>query len=264
MHHPLQEVPMRSHRSALFAFLVLLALPTSGTAQTLETETARFHPSHYFQIASGFEQQFSAEGHESALPVAIEYALGNTWELLVEPVPYTAIRPKTGPRATGLGDVEVTILHGFWAEKSGRTALALAGEVKLPTAESQLIGTDKADYTAYLIVSRRFGVLDLHANLGYSFLGKPDSITVHNLINFAVGGIVSVGRNSEFFAEVLGNTVAAGGPENSAAPEVAGGELSGTIGLGRQLSRRFFVSLGVSYDNTHAVMLRPGFTLRLH
>jgi len=25
-----------------------------------------------------------------------------------------------------------------------------------------------------------------------------------------------------------------------------------------------FVSLGATYDNTHAVMLRPGFTLRLH
>jgi len=79
-----------------------------------------------------------------------------------------------------------------------------------------------------------------------------------------VGGIVPIGQSSEFFAEVLGNTVAAGGPENSTAPEIAGGEVSGTIGLGRQLSRNVFVSLGATYDNTHAVMLRPGFTLRLH
>jgi hypothetical protein len=255
---------MRYHRGALIGLLVSFVVPAIVSAQTLETETARFHPAHYFQIASGFEQQFSAEGHESALPVALEYALGNTWEVLVEPVPYTAIRPKTGPRATGLGDVEVTVLHGVWAEQSGRTALAVAGEVKVPTAESQLIGTDKADYTGYLIVSRRFGSLDLHANLGYSFLGKPDSITVHNLINFAVGGEVPIGQRGLFFAEVLGNTVAAGGPENSIAPELAGKELSGTIGLGRHLNGNLFVSLSATYDNTHAVMLRPGFTLRLH
>jgi hypothetical protein len=256
---------MRNHCSALIGVLVTFVVPAIGSAQTLETETARFHPAHSFQIASGFEQQFSSEGHESALPVALEYALGNTWELLVEPVPYTAIRPKTGPRATGAGDMELTVIHGIWAQASGRTAVALAGEVKVPTAENRLIGTDKTDYTAYLIVSRRFGALDLHGNLGYSFLGKPDSLTVHNLINFAVGGEVSLGQRGLFFAEVLGNTVAAGGgPENSVAPEIAGSELSGTLGLGRQLSNTFFVSLSATYDNTHAVMLRPGFTLRLH
>lgn len=255
---------MRYHGSAVLGMMISCVLPAIGSTQTLETETARFHPAHYFHIASGFEQQFSAEGHESALPVAFEYAVGNTWELLVEPVPYTAIRPKTGPRATGLGDVEVTLIHGIWAERSGRSALALAAEVKLATAENRLIGTDKTDYTAYLIASRRFGALDLHANLGYSFLGRPDSITVHNLINFAVGGEVSVGQSGLLFAEVLGNTVAAGGPENGTAPELAGSELSGTIGLGRQLSGSLFVSLSATYDNTHAVMLRPGFVLRLH
>jgi hypothetical protein len=253
-----------SRNAALLALLLPLLLPATGSAQTLETETARFHRAHSFQIASGFEHQFSAEGRESAVPVAFEYALTDSWELLVEPVPYTAIRPKVGPRATGLGDLELTVIHGVWAERSGRTALAVAGEVKLATAESRLIGTDKADYTGYLIASRRFGALDLHGNLGYTFLGKPAGITVHNLINFALGGTVPVGRSGLLFAEVLGNTVAAGGPENGAAPEVAGGELSGTIGAGRELGRNLFVSLGVTYDNTHAVMLRPGFTLRLH
>ena len=95
------EVFMRHARGAVFGALISLIVPGAGYAQTLETETARFHHAHHFQIASGFEQQFSAEGRESALPVAFEYAVTNSWELLVEPVPYTAIRPKTGPRATG-------------------------------------------------------------------------------------------------------------------------------------------------------------------
>ena len=51
--------------------LMLSLVPGTSSAQTLETETARFHPAHSFQIASGFEQQFSAEGRESALPVAM-------------------------------------------------------------------------------------------------------------------------------------------------------------------------------------------------
>ena len=244
--------------------LMLSLVPGTSSAQTLETETARFHPAHSFQIASGFEQQFSAEGRESALPVAFEYALTNTWELLVEPVPYTAIRPKVGPRATGLGDLEVTVIHGLWTESAGRPAIAVAAEVKLATAESRLIGTDKTDFTAYLIASRRLGAVDLHANLGYTILGKPAGISVSNLIDFALGATVPAGPRAIAFAEVLGNTSAAGGPENSTAPEIAGGELSGTIGYGREVSRTLFVSLAATYDNTHAVMLRPGFTLRIH
>ena len=103
---------MTTHCRATLAGLLLL-LPVAASAQTLETETARFHPAHYFQIASGFEHQFSAEGRESAMPIAFEYALTDTWELLVEPVPYTSIRPKVGPRATGPGDLEITVLHGL-------------------------------------------------------------------------------------------------------------------------------------------------------
>jgi len=252
---------IRTHTHAL---LLLSLLPASIRAQTLETETARFHPARSFQIASGFEQQFSAEGRESAVPVALEYALTNTWELLVEPVPYTAIRPNVGPRATGLGDLELTVIHGLWTETAGRPAIAIAAEVKVATAESRLIGTDKTDFTGYLIASRRFGALDLHGNLGYTVLGKPAGVNVSNLIDFALGGTAPLGPKGIVFAEVLGNTTAAGGPENGAAPEIAGGELSGTIGFGQEVSRSLFLSLAATYDNTHAVMLRPGFTLRLH
>jgi hypothetical protein len=259
-----EEVFMSHSQRPRLVVALMGLLPATAYAQTLETETARFHPARSFQIASGFEHQFSAEGRESAVPVALEYALTNTWELLVEPVPYTTIRPKVGPHATGLGDLEVTVIHLVWSETGGRPAVALAGEVKVPTAESRLIGTDKTDYTGYLIASRRFGALDLHANLGYTVVGKPAGISVQNLIDFALGGTVPLGPKAIVYGEILGNTSAAGGLENSAAPEIAGGELSGTIGFGGQVSRNLLVSLGVSYDNTQAVLLRPGFTLRLH
>ena len=38
-------------------------------------------------------------------------------------------------------------------------ALALAGELKVPTGESPLIGSDQFDYSAYAIASKRFGRL---------------------------------------------------------------------------------------------------------
>lgn len=247
------------------ACCLLFLAPVVLQAQALETETTRLLPKHGLEIGTNFEYQFSSEGRESALPVAITYGLTNTWELLVEPVPHTAIRPNGGARATGLGDLEITITHRFLSETPGRPALALAGEVKLPTAESRVIGSDLTDYTAYLIGSKRLGRLDLHANLGYTILGKPAGLGLQNVANFAIGGMLDLGPKTRGFAEILGTTSAGGnGPENSSAPEVGGGELSGTIGLGRNVGQSLFLTLGMSYDNSGALLLRPGFTWRLH
>lgn len=250
-------------RSPITCALLVVA-PIVASAQTLETETARFHPGHRLEIAGAYEAQFSKDGREAALPIAIEYGLGDTWQLLVEPVPFTAIRPKATAGTSGIGDLEVTVLHLLLSETKGWPAIALAGEVKIPTAESRLIGTDQTDYSGYLIASRRFGALDVHANLGYSLIGKPPGVAVSNLLDFALGATADVGRRTVAFAEVVGNTATAGGPENSAAPEIAGGELFGTVGMGRHVTSNLFVSLAATYDNTHAFMLRPGFTLRVH
>jgi hypothetical protein len=42
----------------------------------------------------------------------------------------------------------------------------------------------------------------------------------------------------------------------------AGQEFVGTVGLGIYLSPRWFLSLGVSYDNNHAILWRPGLSFR--
>ena len=60
--------------------------------------------------------------------------------------------------------------------QAGVPALALAGEVKFPTARNTLIGTGKADIAAYLIGSKRWGRLDTHANVSYSVVGQRASI----------------------------------------------------------------------------------------
>ena len=43
--------------------------------------------------------------------MAVEYGITNRLELLLEPVPYTAIRPKAGAHATGGGDLEATATY---------------------------------------------------------------------------------------------------------------------------------------------------------
>ena len=58
---------------------------------------------------------------------------------------FTSIRPKTGRRATGLGDLEATVQYLVREETGVWPALAEAAELKLPTARETLIGTRRAD-----------------------------------------------------------------------------------------------------------------------
>ena len=247
--------------------LALLAFAAGGAAaQTLETETARLLPARWWKLGSAFEFQTSAEGTEAAMPLAVEYGLTDNLELLVEPVPYTAIRPKVGRRAIGRGDIEATLTLRFRQESPAGPALAVAGEVKFPTARDSLIGSGEPDYSGYLIASKRLGRLDTHLNVAYTIVGRQDAVRLNNIASFAVAGVYRPNGRLQLFGEVLGNTAALPGAESagSGAPEVAGGELVGTLGAGREIGSGLLLYVAVSYDNNSAVLLRPGVTWRFH
>ena len=243
----------------------LLALTAAtGAAQTLETETARLLPARWWKVGNALEFQASSEGTEAALPIAIEYGLTNRLELLVEPVPYTAIRPKLGRHAIGVGDVEATLTALVRQETRSTPALAVAAEVKFPTAHDSLIGSGEPDYTGYLIASKRFGRIDTHVNLAYTLVGRQDNVQLNNIVSFAAAGVYRPSPTVQLFGEVLGNTAAIPGSESSTAPEVAGGELSGTVGAGREIGLGLLLYFAVSYDSHNAVLMRPGITWKFH
>jgi len=215
------------------------------------------------------EYQTSSEGAETDVPLAVEYGLTDRLELLVEPVFYTAIRPKMGTQATGVGDLEVTLSYLFLHEAGSHPAMAFAGEAKIPTARNSLIGTREPDYTPFLIISRHFGKLVAHANLGYTFVGQPPGPRLKNTINFAAALEYHVNGRWDIVGEFLGNTASLPSSEqdptgtpNAVTPEAAGAERSFMVG-GRYILRPgMYLSLGVSYDNNNALLLRPGFTFR--
>jgi hypothetical protein len=139
-------IPTARRCHMVIALLLSSLAPAVGAAQTLETETARLLRAGWWKIGNAFEFQTSSDGTELAIPVAIEYGLTDNLEFLVEPVPYTAIRPRVGRQARGVGDVEATLTYRFLGESRSVPALALAAEVKLPTARDTLIGTRRTDY----------------------------------------------------------------------------------------------------------------------
>jgi hypothetical protein len=255
---------MRLNALALgFVFLYAI-VPCTAAAQVLETEESKPLAPGVLHIGAGLEFQTSKEGTETALPLAWEYGLTNRMTVLIEPVCFTGIRPKIGTRATGLGDLEVTLFYQLMQERSVAPAITISGEMKFPTARDRLIGTGKTDFTPYLIASKRTGRFFTSVNLSYTFIGKPPGVTASNLFNYALGTMCTISPKSILFAEVYGNTSALGGeaPEgavtNVNTAELAGGETVGSLGCGYYVRRNMLLSLGISYDNNQAVLFRPG------
>ena len=253
--------------SGVWLALFTLCAPGIGAAQTLETETARLMKAGWWEIGNALELQTSSEGTEAAIPMAVEYGFRDNLELLVEPVPYTAIRPKVGRRATGLGDVEATLSYRFGQEHGWVPALAFAAEVKIPTARDALIGSREPDYTGYVIASKRFGRFDAHANIAYTLVGRmPDTAQLNNTFNFAVAGVYEANARLEVFGEALATTASVPGAEtpggNTVTPEASGGELVGTLGAGWRMGTGLVVYFSASFDNNNALLLRPGFTVK--
>jgi|SRR5712671_3668662 len=254
-------------KEIILGFAVLLALlPMKMFAQVLETEESKPLLPWQFELGMGFEFQTSKEGTETALPMAIEYGLSKKFTILVEPVGFTSILPKAGPHAKGVGDLEITLFYQIVSEKKVVPSISISGEAKIPTAKNKLIGTGKADYTPFLIMSKTTGKFFTSMNLSYTFLGKPDGVVANNLFNYALGTIFTTSERSILFAEVYGNTSATGEGEtpegvsnvNVNTSEISGGETVGAIGYGFYLKKELLLSLGISYDNNHAVLFRPG------
>ena len=259
---------------SLPASLTLLTLALSGIVAAwagppLETETARLPHRGAWAADFAFERQSSGQGTETAVPIALEYGLSDRIELLAEPVPYTAIHPDRSPRVSGAGDLELTVT-GLLAEERGlRPAIALAGEVKFPTAKNRLIGSGKTDYTGYLIASRRRGRFDTHANIGYTLIGQPSSVKVNDTLFLALGEEVTLSERFDLLGEIFGNTSAlpetpeGSGGESALTPEIGGSEVVGMVGVRYHPRRDIGCYLSICYDNNQAVLVRPGVTLAL-
>ena len=243
-----------------FVLVCLTAFATTAHAQEIETETARLLPQGGIKGGGGVEYQTSSDGKELATPAFVEGGITDRLELVVEPVAYTSIRPATGVSATGVGDLEVTLVGLALHESEHAPALAFAGEIKVPTARNTLIGTKQVDYAGYVILSKRFGNVDLHLNGSYTVIGPPPNITVHNVFGIAVAAKYYVNR-FDVFAEFLANTAATSESEMGATAEISGSEVVGTIGGGYKITPWALLSLGVSLDNNVAVLIHPGITL---
>ncbi len=256
--------------SAVLISNVMLIASMALAGQPLETETARLPAKGKGTIGSSFELQSSSEGKETAWPWIFEYGVTDRIEFAVEPVAHASIHPKTGRTTSGFGDLEATATFLLARETTKLPAIAFAAEVKLPFAKDRLLGTGKTDFAGYLIVSRNFRNVDVHGNVGYTILGRPQGISLNNIFSFAVAGEYHANAKWDFVGELFANTSAAPGlGESGGAPktpaeqtaELAGGEAFIMLGSRLHVSPTFSFDLGLVYDNNSAFLVRPGVTI---
>jgi hypothetical protein len=247
----------------------------------IETETARLVAPGHVDVGAAFEFQTSAAGQEYALPAALEFGILPRLEALIEPVPFTSIRPTGGEHATGVGDLETTLTALAIDERRFIPAVALAGEVKFPTARNRQIGSGEYDYRIYGILSKRFGNLDAHFNLGYNFIGSPPGVSTSNPVDVEAGAEWFVDRRCDLFVEFnyIGSAAgSSGGGEGGGAAamravalshaksaltsEIAGEEMVGSAGVRFHLSRHVDIFSSFSYDKLDDKLLRTGITVK--
>ena len=296
--HHTQRPGFRTCLVALIGSGVLL--PAAARADlSFETETARILAPGKFEISMAGEYQHSRDGGEFALPIAIEVGVLPRLELLIEPTPYVGIYPKGEKKIHGVGDIETTLTFLAVEEQTYLPAIAFAVEWKAPTARNLNIGTRKNDFAFYLIASKRFGSLDLHANAAYTIIGKPTGVNVKNTWSFALAGDYKLTDKWDVFAEVMyissaqgaaprstsvstGTTSVSGdGGDGSVAvatpvsaegavssvgstavAEVGGVEIIGTMGVRHHLTSNLDIFGSISYDNADAKLFRTGFTIK--
>jgi len=254
----------------VIAAIVLLSPPRAALGgQPLETESTRILRPHQFEVELGFEHQSASTGTESAVPMAIGYGISNRVELLIEPVLADMVSDNGVASVGGVGDVEATLTTLLYGDEASPTGFALAGEVKIPTADSPRLGSGETDFTLWSIASHRIGRWDTHLNLGYTIVGPPPGVTVNNVVNFGAAEEWRLNSAWEIVGEVFGNTSALaetadqpnGSAESALTPEIGSAETVGALGV-RLRAHGLIYSLGVSYDNQQALLVHPGLAVK--
>ena len=254
---------MRSLLGVAIGACLLCAAVVAFAGQPLETESARVLRAHQGELELGFEHQQAEGSGETALPFAFGYGLTDRLELLVEPVLLDRISREHAPSVRSFGDLEMTLTRRLSSLESASTIFAIAFEAKLPFAKSPQIGSGRADFTFWGIASRRFGVLDVSGDLGYTLVGKPVGLAVQDVVNFGLATEYHVTPRWELVAEVFVATAtlasaASGAQESSTAPEIGGAEITSSIGARVQVPAGWVASFGLSVDRQGALLFHPG------
>jgi hypothetical protein len=249
-----------------FTIAVILACTSTPTLakQPFETETARLPKQGHGNIQFEFEYATSDDGRDIAAPIVLEYGITNRLKLVIEPDVYASVKPKSGAAVNGFGDTEAKLVYLISEESGAAPALAIAGEVKIPTGKRPDLSSGKVDYRIFAIVSKRAGRFDLHANLGYTIVGSPVGEKLPNVIDYSVAAEYAINPKFSLVSEILGSSPLGGsnGGVLASNVEVEGTVITGLVGAIYKVRPKTEFALAATYDSGSLLLIRAGLTFR--
>lgn len=133
------------------------------------------------------------------------YGITDRIELSVE-IPYLFHNPEGDESIDGVGDINLVGKFLIFEEKDLMPAFTLKGAVKTKSGdEKKGLGSGDIDYSLVGVASKGFGILTLHAMLGYTFVGDNGDENIRNIYLYGVAGDYGLTEKFHVVAEITGN-----------------------------------------------------------
>jgi hypothetical protein len=129
------------------------------------------------QVEYGYDANFRAEEFrtEQTATLALRFAASSRLLLEADLDTVKSQTDETGVRMTGIGDTRLGFQVVALKDTEQHPALAFAYYVKLPSAsETKGLGTGRVDHKILLLLSRKFGEVDMDLNGAYLIVGREN------------------------------------------------------------------------------------------
>ena len=227
-----------------FIMVVVIITPSiSYAARLLSTDDAGVVKARHMEVEAGFEYVKQAD-KENNLTLCIKYGLIEKLDLGVE-VPYQFIDISEGNKVEGIGDIQITTKYNFLDETETLPALALSCVVKTKTGDTNKgLGSGEIDYSLNGIITKEIGDFTTHANLGYTFVGEPESEDLDDIFSYGLSVEYPLIESLNMVGEITGETTFDGDFDDN--------PFSGLIGFNCILNKRLCFDVGIGFQISKA------------
>jgi hypothetical protein len=211
----------------LLLTVILAAREAFGQQRPLETQDAQGIGGGNVRIDTGFtysrDQLFSLSGLRGDLsqiavtnvtvglsPIADFQISGGPYNRLVitdrQPGPLAALVTATGQTTHAVEDLVIGTNIRFVPESSGRPAVGIRFDVRLPNAKHQSgLGQDTTDFGMSLLTAKRFRSVRVVGNLGMTIMSEPlDAAKQNDVLTYGISATSRLSQHAELVAEVNG------------------------------------------------------------
>ena len=216
---------MRNYRWILWAFGLVFAGNALGQQRPLLTDDAEILQTGRMRVELGVEflqgQKYTLSGLEGDLTrlgvTGIQVGVGEYAEFQISGVVQDVLSVKgrsepvaaptfTGDTTNDFGNLELATKLKIVGEKQRRPAITFRFAVELPNANQENgLGNDQTQFYTSLLFKKRFGRVQVLADLGMAILGSPvEAGKQTDPFTYGIGTVISLHRRLNLVAEING------------------------------------------------------------